>query len=127
MDAIARLRSDLATTQKARSTLQAQVDDLTSTIKTLELQNRSSASQISQLTRQKLDTERKLRDREEEIKGKQKLVVAAQDEMVALGLQLNMSEQKKDKLEKDNKELLERWMRRKGEEAEKMNRDSRWS
>ena len=73
-----------------------------------------------------MDVERKLRDREEEIKGKSKLVVEAQDEMVALGLQLNMSEQKSEKLEKDNRELLERWMKRKGEEAERMNRDSRW-
>lgn len=71
--------------------------------------------------------ERKLRDREEEIKGKQKLVVQAQDEMVALSLQLNMSEQKSERLDKDNRELTERWMVQKGREAERMNRDSRWS
>lgn len=53
-------------------------------------------------------------------------MVEAQDEMVALGLQLNMSEKKAERLEKDNRELTERWMRRKGEEAERMNRDSRW-
>jgi hypothetical protein len=46
--------------------------------------------------------------------------------MVALGLQLNLAEQRSEKLETENKELVERWMKRMGEEAEKVNRDSRW-
>ncbi len=120
------LRSDLATTQKARASLQSQVDELTSSIKALELQSKSSAGQITQLNRQKTDLERKLRDREEEIRQKTKLAIDAQDEMVAQGLQMNLAEQKSEKLQKDNKELLDRWMRAKREEADRMNRDSRW-
>ena len=50
----------------------------------------------------------------------------AQDEMVSLGLQLNMAEARSEKLEVENKELVERWMRRVGEEAERVNRESRW-
>lgn len=50
----------------------------------------------------------------------------AQDEMVALGLQLNMAEQRSERLVKENAELVERWMKRMGEEVEKVNRDSRW-
>lgn len=125
-DLITSLRSDLAATQKARAALQAQVEEFTSSIKALEAQNRASAGQIAQLTRQKTDAERKLRDRDEEIRGKSKLVTEAQDEMVALSLQLNMAEQQSEKLQKDNKELLDRWMSSKREEADRMNRDSRW-
>jgi hypothetical protein len=47
--------------------------------------------------------------------------------MVALELQFNLAEQRSEKLEKENKELVERWMKRMGEEAERVNRDSRWS
>lgn len=51
----------------------------------------------------------------------------AQDEMVALGLQLNVAEEQKEKLSRENKELVDRWMKRMGEEAERVNRDSRWA
>ena len=80
-----------------------------------------------QLTRQKLDVERKLRDRGEELRGKSRFVEDAQDEMVALGLQLNMAEARSEKLTKENKELVDRWMKRMGEEADRVNRDSKWA
>lgn len=125
-DTLNSLRADLASTQKARAALQTQVDELTSTLKAADLQHRSSTSQIANLSRQKADVERRLRDREEEVRGKAKLATEAQDEMVALSLQLNMAEQKSEKLKKDNKELLDRWMKAKGAEADRMNRDSKW-
>lgn len=125
-DDVVSLRADLATTQKARTALQAQVDELTTTLKGLELQSKTSMSQITQLSRQKMDSEKRLRDRDEELRGKSKLAEDAQDEMVALGLQLNIAEQKQEKAERENKELTERWMKRMGEEADQMNRESRW-
>ena len=76
--------------------------------------------------RQKADVERRLKDRDEELRGKTKLAEDAQDEMVAQSLQLNMAEQKMAKAERENKELTERWMKRMGEEADRMNRDSQW-
>jgi chromosome segregation ATPase len=102
------------------------VNELSSSLKTLQLRNKSSATQIAHLTRQKTDVERRLRDRDEELRGKTKLAEDAQDEMVALGLQLNISEQKADKLKAENEELVQRWMKRMGEEAERVNRDSKW-
>ncbi|GAB1733664.1 hypothetical protein NU195Hw_g6738t1 [Hortaea werneckii] len=125
-DLLAGLRTDLASTQRARAALQTQVEDLTATISTLQTQNQSSATQIAQLSRQKADIDRKLRDRDEELKGKGRLVEQAQDEMVALGLQLNVAEEQKEKLTRENQELVDRWMKRMGEEAERVNRDSRW-
>lgn len=125
-DLLSTLRADLATTQKARSTLQAQLADLSAQLSALSTQQRSSQSQVTALTRQVLEAERKLQDRDEELRGKSKLVEQAQDEMVALELQFNLAEQRSVKLERENKELVERWMKRMGEEAERVNRDSRW-
>jgi hypothetical protein len=90
------------------------------------LQQKSSSSQVAQLSQQKTALERRLKDREEELRGKQKLVEDAQDEMVAQGLQLNIAEEKAERLEKENKDLVERWMKRMGEEADRVNRDSSW-
>ena len=50
-----------------------------------------------------------------------------QDEIAALNLQVNMAEQKAARLERENKELVDRWMKRMGEEAERVNRDSKWT
>ena len=121
------LRADLATTQKARSMLQVQLADLTAQLSAVSTEQRSSQNQVTTLTRQVLEAERKLQDRDEELRGKSKMVEQAQDEMVALELQFNLAEQRSEKLEKENKELVERWMKRMGEEAERVNRDSRWS
>lgn len=120
------LRVDLASTQKARTSLQAEVSSLSASIVTLQKTAERDKAQITLLTRQKAEVERKLRDRDEEIKGKARLVEQTQDEMVSLNLQVNMAEQRSEKLEKENKELVERWMKRMGEEAEKLNLGSGW-
>lgn len=44
-----------------------------------------------------------------------------QDELIALNLQLNIAEQQRNKIKKENKDLVDRWMRRMGQEAEAMN------
>nr|OQO27422.1 hypothetical protein B0A51_07873 [Rachicladosporium sp. CCFEE 5018] len=124
--ALANLRTDLAATQKARATLESQLTDITTQLNALSTQQRLSQQQLMILTKQKQDVDRKLRDRDEELRGKSKLVEQAHDEMAALGLQLNVAEVRSERLEKENKELVERWMRRMGEEAEKVNREAGW-
>lgn len=71
--------------------------------------------------------ERRVRDRDEEIKGKARLVEEVQDEMVSLNLQLNMAEQRSERLEVENKQLVDRWMERMGREVEEMNERSKWT
>jgi hypothetical protein len=44
------------------------------------------------------------------------------DEVISLNLQLNMSEQRVKDLRAENKELIDRWMAYKGQEAEEMNK-----
>lgn len=50
-----------------------------------------------------------------------------QDELVSLNLQFNMAEERAKKMEKENKELVDRWMTRVGQEAEAMNKASKFT
>ena len=50
-----------------------------------------------------------------------------QDELVSLNLQFNMAEERSKRLEKENRELVDRWMARMGKEADAMNDASKYS
>lgn len=41
--------------------------------------------------------------------------------MIALNLQMSMAEKERDKVKKENKELVDRWMKRIAQEADAMN------
>lgn len=62
----------------------------------------------------------------DELRGKGKFVEDIQDEMVALTLQLNMAEQEKEKLKKENDDLTKRWVKKMEEEANRMNDRMGW-
>ena len=49
------------------------------------------------------------------------------DETVSLTLQLNMAEEHSQQLRRENKELVDRWMARMGQEADAMNNESKFS
>ena len=49
------------------------------------------------------------------------------DETVSLTLQLNMADEQAQKLQRENKELVDRWMARMGKEADAMNDKSKFS
>ena len=67
------------------------------------------------------DLEQRLRDREEELRGKTRLLENTQDEIVSLTLQLNMAEDRAERMKRENEDLVRRWMERMGCEAERMN------
>ncbi|KAF7115746.1 hypothetical protein CNMCM5793_003249 [Aspergillus hiratsukae] len=50
-----------------------------------------------------------------------------QDELATLNLQLNMAEERSGRLQRENQELVDRWMARMGREAEAMNDASKFS
>lgn len=93
---------------------------------------------IEDLSKERGYLSQKLKDRDEELRGKTKLLDVCflpyhllcnadmpkdvHDEVISLNLQLNMSEQKNQALKSENKDLIDRWMARKGHEAEEMNR-----
>lgn len=60
-------------------------------------------------------------DQAEELQGKKQMLEQVQDEVLALELQLNVAEQQKAKIAAENKQLIERWMRRARQEADDMN------
>ena len=41
--------------------------------------------------------------------------------MITLNLQVSMAEKERDKVKRENKDLVDRWMRRMGQEADAMN------
>ncbi|UKZ79448.1 autophagy protein 16, interacts with Atg12p-Atg5p [Trichoderma virens FT-333] len=76
---------------------------------------------IRDLTGERTTLATKVNDREYELREKRKLVEQVQDEMIALNLQLSMAEKERDRLKKENRELIDRWMQRMGQEADAMN------
>lgn len=52
---------------------------------------------------------------------------SVQNELVSLNLQFNMAEDRAKRLEKENQELIDRWMDRMGKEADAMNNASKFS
>ncbi|KAF1812847.1 putative autophagy protein Apg16 [Eremomyces bilateralis CBS 781.70] len=125
--ALTQLRADLATTQKSRAELQAKLEPLTKELAALKAAGMRDRRKIEGLGREKAVVERKLEDRNMELKAKAKLVEDVQDEMLSLNLQLNVAEAKSQKLRDENKELVDRWMARMGQEADAMNERSKWS
>jgi Autophagy protein 16 (ATG16) len=67
-----------------------------------------------------------LRDRNAEGRESRKLVEQVQDEMIGLNLEKNVAEQRAERLERENKELVDRFMEYKKKEAEWMNEESKW-
>lgn len=123
---MAQLRAELAVTQRTRGDLEAQLSALSAELSTLKALDTQQKQRIEQLEKMRTALERRGKDRAEELKGKGRLVEEVHDEMVALNLQLNMAEQEKEKLRKENDELTRRWVKKMEEEAKKMNERSGW-
>lgn len=63
----------------------------------------------------------KLRDREEELRAKSKMLADVQDELQVLNTHLDLVEKRRSEMEAENKQLVARFMKRVGQEAEAMN------
>jgi septal ring factor EnvC (AmiA/AmiB activator) len=118
------LRIDLAKAQQERAELQARLDRTTKEVERLRSRSKVDSKRITQLTSELSQLSVRVRDRDEESRGKAKLLDNVQDEVVTLNLQLNMAEDEVKKVRKENQELVDRWMKRKGQEADRMNEDS---
>ena len=116
----------MAATQKTRSNLEAELSTLNTTLAVLQASDTQQKQRIAQLEKHRAQLERRGKDRAEELKGKGRFVEEVQDEMVALNLQLNMAEQEKERLKKENEELTRRWVSKMEEEASRMNAQMGW-
>ncbi|KAK0124237.1 hypothetical protein ONS95_009212 [Cadophora gregata] len=116
------LRRDLAETLRSNGQLQTRIKNAEAELVKLRAKSKADTKQIEELSRDRSYLAQKLKDRDEELRGKTKLLDDVHDEVISLNLQLNMSEQKVKDLKAENKDLIDRWMARKGREAEEMNR-----
>lgn len=126
-DAVAQLRQDFAKSQQDRVDLQSQVEDLQREREAATTRRKSDSKKIAQLSANVTQLTTRLRDREEELRGKAKLLVNVQDENATLNLELNQAEQEVKRVKEENKELVARWVARMAKEADKMNEESKFS
>ncbi|EHA18900.1 hypothetical protein ASPNIDRAFT_127828, partial [Aspergillus niger ATCC 1015] len=100
-------RADLAEAQRSRSELQDQLTRMT--------------TDLEKLRKRSTQDSRRIRLFETEIAHLQL------HELASLNLQLNMAEERSSRLQKENQDLVDRWMARMGREAEAMNAASEFS
>ncbi|GFF41476.1 autophagy protein Apg16, putative [Aspergillus udagawae] len=126
-DILAATRADLSEAQRARSELQARLTELSTELEKLRKRSTQDGRRIHTLEREVTHLQMRVKDRDEELKGKAKLLEDFQDELATLNLQLNMAEERSGRLQRENQELIDRWMARIGREAEAMNDASTFS
>ncbi|KAF4217769.1 hypothetical protein CNMCM8980_008433 [Aspergillus fumigatiaffinis] len=103
-DILAATRADLSEAQRARSELQARLTELSTELEKLRKRSTQDGRRIHALESEDF-----------------------QDELATLNLQLNMAEERSSRLQRENQELIDRWMARIGREAEAMNDASKFS
>lgn len=144
-DAVAKIRHDLGEAQRSRGLIESRLHSVIEEFNKLKTQSSLDIKCISDLTKERLTLTTGMRDRDEELRGKAKLLEVrpherlsertrslmclqnVHDETVSLTLQLNMAEEQSQKLRRENRELVDRWMKRMGQEADAMNEESRFS
>lgn len=118
---MAQLRADLATSNSIRSEQEAQLKMARTETSDLQATKTQQARRITELERQNKALEMKVRNNAEELVGQRKLAREAQDEMLALQVEMNANSKRLEKVEADNKMLVDRWMAEKGDAAQRMN------
>ena len=73
-DAVAKVRQDLSEAQRSRGLMETKLQSVTEELKKLKIQSSLDRKRISELTKEKAILTTGLRDRDEELKGKTKLL-----------------------------------------------------
>ncbi|GKT46865.1 autophagy-related protein 16 [Colletotrichum spaethianum] len=118
---VAQLQLQLAEALRSNGALKDRAKAAEDEVQALRTNSKEDARKLRSLTADNTALTTKLRDREHELREKRKLVENVQDEMITMNLQMSMAEQERDKVKKENKELVDRWMKRMAQEAEAMN------
>ncbi|KAH6636369.1 autophagy-related protein 16 [Chaetomium tenue] len=118
---VARLRLELAEALRSKGQFQQRLQESDAELARLRAKTAADSKTLRNLTAERRTLTFKLRDRDEELRVKNKLVADVQDELVVLNMQLNVVEKNRADKEAENKQLVERFMQRVGEEAEAMN------
>lgn len=142
-----KLRVDLAEALRSKGQLQSRLKAAEEELEKNKAKMKADARSIKELSSEKALLALKVRDRDEELKGKARLLEVSlyfgcnnslttkkinmfqevQDEMISLNLQVNVSEKRAKDLKNENEDLVARWMRRMRQEADAMNDASKFS
>ncbi|KAL7270052.1 autophagy protein 16, interacts with Atg12p-Atg5p [Rhizina undulata] len=126
VDELSQIKHDLLTAQSSKTQLNTKLKALSSDLEKLTIKNKKDNSDLELALSEKIKFERRTKDLEEELKEKSRLIQNLEDEILAFEIQLNVATEKKSAVERENKELVERLMLWKANEAEQMNRLSKW-
>ncbi|RKF58863.1 Autophagy protein 16 [Erysiphe neolycopersici] len=118
---ILHVRSELAEALRSNGQICLRTKAAEAELSRLREKNKFDVITMEELSKDRVNLTQKLKDRDEELRGKTKLLDDLYDEIVSLNLQLNMSEQKFKDLKSENQFLVDRWMARKILEWEKTN------
>ncbi|OAQ99570.1 hypothetical protein LLEC1_03383 [Akanthomyces lecanii] len=117
----AQLRHDLAEALRSKGTTEARLRAAEEELARLRARTKDDARSVRDLAADRTTLTTRLKDREYELREKRKLLEQVQDEMITLNLQVSVAEKERDKVKKENKELVDRWMKRMAQEADAMN------
>lgn len=147
-DVLNTTRADLSEAQRSRSELQESLNRANAEFEKLRKKSAQDGRRLKAVDHERLQLQLRLKDRDEELRQKAKLLEVGhalgtlecyvghwltrsiqdfQDEIATLNLQLNMADEKSSKLQRENQELVDRWMARMGQEADAMNNASKFS
>ncbi|KAF5614346.1 Autophagy 16 [Fusarium subglutinans] len=118
---VAQLRQDLAEALRSKGVTEKRLRTSEEELMQLRAKHKADTKSIRDLTADRNSLTTKLKDLEHELREKRKLLEQVQDEMIAMDLQMSMAEKERDKVKKENKELVDRWMKRMAQEADAMN------
>ncbi|OIW33775.1 autophagy protein 16 [Coniochaeta ligniaria NRRL 30616] len=118
---VSRLRIDLAEALRQKGQLQSRLKTAEDELARLRNQTSADSRALRLLEAERKTLSRKLRDRDDELREKKKLVADVQDELAVLNMELTVAERERKRAQDETKVLVDRWMRRMGQEAEDMN------
>ena len=134
---VAQLRLDLPETLRSKGVSETRLRAAQEELTKLRSKTKGDTRSLRGLEADVTSLTTRLKDREHELREKRKLVEVrlshlrwatnteycqdVQDEMITLNLQLSVAEKERDKVKADNKDLVDRWMKYKAQEADAMN------
>ncbi|PKS13264.1 hypothetical protein jhhlp_000035 [Lomentospora prolificans] len=121
---VVQLQRDLSEALRSKGFHEQRAKTAEAELEKLKNSFKNNDRMVRELTAERNRIMTKLKDRDHELREQRKLSSDVQDEMITLNLQLSMAEKERDRVKKENKELIERWMKSKGAEADKMNLDN---
>ena len=117
----AQVRYELAEALRAKGVTDARLRTAEEELGKLRIKTKSDATALKKMEAERNSLRRRLNDLQHEANAKRQHHEGFQDEIVALNLQLAMADKEVAKVKKENKELIDRWMKRMGQEADAMN------